>query len=139
MSDHPGYTAYHPRWRRTRVSTWWWLERRAYLRFILRELSSVFVAWFVLFFLLLIRAISQGSAAYERFLDGARHPLMIGLNIVSLLFIVFHAITWFNLTPAAVAVRLRGKRVAPVWVAAPNYVLWVIVSAVVLWLFAGNP
>src|SRR5438132_766531 len=41
------YTEYHPRWYRTRVSTWWWLARWPYLKFILREISSVFVAWFV--------------------------------------------------------------------------------------------
>ena len=33
---------------RVRMSTYWWLGRRAYLKFILREISSVFVAWFVL-------------------------------------------------------------------------------------------
>ena len=47
MSSTPSYTLYHPRWHRTRVSTYWWLGRRRYFLFILRELSSVFVAWAV--------------------------------------------------------------------------------------------
>jgi len=37
----------HPRWYRKRVSTYWWLQRWEYLRFVLREISSVFVAIFV--------------------------------------------------------------------------------------------
>ena len=45
------------------MSTYWWLEKRAYLLFILRELSSVFVAWFVVFLLLLVAAVSQGRRA----------------------------------------------------------------------------
>ena len=43
----PHYTEYHPRWYRPRVSTYWWLGRWPYLRFILRELSSLAVAFFV--------------------------------------------------------------------------------------------
>ena len=63
MSERPIYTEYHPRWYRTRVSTWWWLKRRPYLAFILRELSSVFVAWSVVFLLLLVAAVSGGGTA----------------------------------------------------------------------------
>lgn len=136
MNDSGGYTAYHPRWLRKRVSTWWWLERWSYLRFILRELSSVFVAWFVLYFLLLLRAVVRGDAAYQAFMDWSSHPVLIALNAVSLVFIVFHAITWFNLTPAAMAVRVKGKRVAPFWIAAPNYIVWVGISLVLFWLLA---
>ena len=105
------YTEYHPRWLRPRVSTYWWLQRRAYLKFILRELSSVFVAWFVVFLLLLVRAVSQGAPAYEQFLQWAAHPLVLVLNVVSLLFVVFHAVTWFNLAPQAMVVHVGGKRV----------------------------
>ena len=47
MSGRAAYTEYHPRWLRRRPSTYWWLERRAYLSFITRELSSIFIAWFV--------------------------------------------------------------------------------------------
>jgi len=138
MNDGAGYTPYHPRWLRTRVSTWWWIERWSYLRFILRELSSVFVAWFVVYFLLLIRAINQGDAAYQGFLEWSRHPVLIVLNVISMIFIVFHAITWFNLTPAAMAVHVKGRRVPPFWIAAPNFVLWAAISLVAAWLLVGN-
>src|SRR2546428_14011337 len=61
------YTEYHPRWYRTHVSTWWWLARWPYLKFILREISSVFVAWFVAVLFLPIRAPSHGPDASSRF------------------------------------------------------------------------
>ena len=50
-----------PQWYREPVSTWWWLRRRSYVAFILREVSSVFVAWSVVFLLLLVHAVGQGD------------------------------------------------------------------------------
>jgi fumarate reductase subunit C len=133
-SEKSAYTEYHPRWYRTRVSTFWWLERRTYLIFILRELSSVFVAWFVVFLLLLIHAVSQGNDQYQRFLDWADNPWVILLNLVALLFMLLHAVTWFNLTPQALVLRLRGQRVPRSWIAASVYAGWVVVSVFLAWL-----
>ena len=50
------------------------------------------------------------------------------------MFVAFHAVTWFNLAPQAMVVRLRGKRVPGVWIAAANYAAWAVVSALVAWL-----
>src|SRR6266571_6775155 len=55
------YTEFHPRWYRPRMSVFWWVGRRSYLLFVLRELSSVFVAWSVVFLLLLVHAVGQGG------------------------------------------------------------------------------
>src|SRR5207237_6760898 len=52
------YTEYPAKGYRVRMSTYWWLGQRAYLKFILRELSSIFVAWFVIETLLQIRALN---------------------------------------------------------------------------------
>ena len=125
------YTEYHPRWYRSRVSTWWWLARWPYLRFILREISSVFVAWFVMVLLLQIRALSRGPDAYARFQHWLQNPLVLLLNLVTLFFVVFHAITWFNLAPSAMAVRFRGKRVPDLFIVGANYAAWAAVSLVV--------
>ncbi len=70
MSAPRAYTEYHPRWYREPVSTRWWLRRRSYVAFILREVSSVFVvAWSVLFLLLLICAVGNGSGSYADYVD----------------------------------------------------------------------
>jgi fumarate reductase subunit C len=138
MSERPVYTTYHPRWLRSRPSTYWWLKRRAYLAFITRELSSIFIAWFVVYLLLLVRAVSQSDASYRQFLGWSRHPLVVLLNVVTLAFVVIHAVTWFNLAPKALVVRLRGRRVPASLVAAANYLAWVLATALVLWLLVGG-
>jgi fumarate reductase subunit C len=138
MSTPTSYTEYHPRWHRTRLGTLWWLRRRSYFVFILRELSSVFVAWYVVFLLLLIHAIGEGNDEYQRFLHWAANPWVVGVNVIALMFVLFHAITWFNLAPKAMVVRLRGKRVPSAWIAGSNYLAWAAVSALVAWLVLGR-
>ena len=134
MNDITASTAYHPRWYRRRVSTYWWLWRGAYLKFILRELSSVFVAYVVGLILLQLRALSHGPEAYAAFQGWLKTPHIIALNGVSLLFVLFHTITWFNLAPRALVVRMRGKRVPDLLIAGSNYVAWLVVSVAVAWL-----
>jgi fumarate reductase subunit C len=134
MLDNPVHSAYHQQWLRRRVSTYWWLERRSYFAFILREVSSVFIAWFVMFLLLLLRAVAAGEQPYLQFLAWAAAPWVVLLNVVSLLFVIFHAITWFNLAPAAIVVHMHGRRVPGRVIAGSNYVAAIVASAVVAWL-----
>lgn len=56
----------------------------------------------------------------------------MALNIVTLAFLVLHSITWFNLTPAAAVVKLRGQRVPPAAIAGGAYAGWVVVTALVV-------
>jgi fumarate reductase subunit C len=62
-------------------------------------------------------------------------PRLLAFNIVAFLFVLYHTITWFNLTPTAMVVRLRGKRVPDSIVAGSNYLAWLIVSVIVAWIF----
>ena len=141
MSQPPrssSYTEYHPRWYRPRVSTWWWMGRWSYLKFILREISSVFVAWFIVELLMLIHAISSGQGtfpqqAYREFLIWLRNPVVVFLNLVSLFFVIFHAVTWFNLAAAAMVVRVKGKKIPGALIAGSNYAAWIVVSAILAW------
>jgi fumarate reductase subunit C len=134
MSQARPYTEFHPRWHRRRVSTWWWLGRGSYRRFILREISSVFVAWFVGVTLAQIYCLSQDADTYARLQEWLRRPLVLTVNAISLAFVVLHAVTWFNLAPKALVVRLGGKPVPGFWIAAANYAVWLIVSVVVAWV-----
>ena len=116
------------------IPVFWWLERRSYLVFVLRELSSVFIAWFVVYLLLLINAVSDGSAEYQRFLDRSGHWWVVAINVIALLFVLLHSVTWFALAPKAIVVRRRGHRVPPRLIAVAHYAAWVVLSAVVAWV-----
>jgi fumarate reductase subunit C len=137
MSETEISTPYHPRWLRPRVSTYWWLEKPAYLTFMLREGSCVFVGWFTVYLLLLLNALLEGPLAYELFLAWSATPWVLFLNVVTLAFVVFHAITFFQATPQAMVVRLGRMRVPPQAVLLGHYAGWVVVSAIVAFVLLG--
>src|SRR5947199_9764669 len=132
------YTEYHARWSLTAGSTWWWLARWPYLKFILREISCVFVAWFVVVLLLQIRALSRGPDAYARFEHWLQNSGIVLLKLIALFFVVFHAITWFNLTPRPMVVRLGGTRVRDRWIVSADHAAWAAVSLVVAWFLVRS-
>ena len=119
---------------RPRVSTWWWTRKRTYFVFVMRELSSVFIAWFVVYLLIFVYAVGQSEAAYQRFLDWAASPWVTVLNVVALVFVLLHTVTWFSLTPQAMAVRVAGRTVPSFHIIAGQYTGLVVVSGFVLWL-----
>jgi fumarate reductase subunit C len=120
------------------VSVFWWARRTSYLVFIMRELSSVFVAWFVVYLLLLVSAVHGGSERYQQFLDWSARPWVLLLNVVALMFVLLHGFTWFNLAPKALVVRIRGRQVPPRMVAAGHFGAWAVASAVVALIVLGG-
>src|SRR5262249_58238044 len=77
MSDtriqRPGL--YYPKMRAT-----WWLSRPGYVRFMIREATSVFIAIFLVEFLMLVRAIGQGPQAYAAMMACLASPGAIAFN-----------------------------------------------------------
>jgi fumarate reductase subunit C len=95
------------------VSRLWWLKKRTYFLFVMRELSSIFVAWFAVFLMIMVFAIGRGEASYQNFMNWAGSPIVIVINIVALGFLILHTVTWFALTPQAMVVRGPGGRQVP--------------------------
>ena len=134
MSAGPHYTPYHPKWYRRRVSVWWWMESGSYTGFVLRELSAVAVAFFAVLLIAQIRALARGPEAYARFAAILSAPAVLVPSVVAFLFVLFHAVTWFNLAPTAMVVRVRGKRVPDGAISGSNYAAWIVLSAAVAFL-----
>ena len=134
MVENHLQTAYHPRWLRPHISTYWWIEKPAYLAFILREGSCMFVAWFTAYLLLLLRAVQQGEAAYQAFLTWSATPSIGAVNLVTMAFLTFHAVTFFQAAPQALVVHLGHHRVPARVMLAAHFAAWAVASAVVFWL-----
>ena len=45
---------------------------------------------------------------------------MIALNVVALVFVLLHTVTWFGLTPQAMAVRVMGRKVPAFGTSSPG-------------------
>jgi fumarate reductase subunit C len=137
MNGTPAYTDYHPRWLRRHVSTYWWLEKPAYFAFILREASCMFVAWFVVYLLVLMAAVLEGEASYQQVLTWSATPWVVALNVVSFLFLILHAVTFFEAAPQAMVMHVGRTRVPDRLVLLGHYAAWAAASAVVAWLLIG--
>ena len=134
MSAEARYSAYHPKWYRRPMSLLWWLHNRSYFMFAMRELTSVFVGFVAFVYLWQLRALVQGPEAYARVIALQRAPLFVAINVVALVFVLYHAITWFNLAPKAMVVRVGGRRM-PDWViAALHYGGCLVLSGAVAWV-----
>ncbi len=131
LSTH--YSKYRPTYYRTCVPIFWWVHKWVHIKFITRELTSVFVAFYAIVLLLQTRALIRGPETYENFLAWLKTPFSIVLNTVAFMFVLFHSITWFNLAPKALVIRLGEKQVPGTLIAASNYVAWIVVSIVIAW------
>jgi fumarate reductase subunit C len=115
----------------------WWVRRPAYLVFVLRELTSLGVAWSIAYLVLLLRAVEQGTA--EAFWELAGQPWMVAVNLLALAATIFHSITWLSLAPKATVVRLGGWRVPAPMIASGNYAAWAAISAIIAFLLLRSP
>lgn len=111
----------------------WWTKRPSYLFFIARELTSVAVAYFAIVMLLLIKALSQGEVAYNEFIVGLKSPLMMAGTLIAFVGLLFHSITWFNLAPKAMVIKIGKYRVPGVLITLGNYAGWLLISGVISW------
>ncbi len=108
----------------------WWMMKKTYVLFIVRELTCVFVGGYALFLLVLVARHDEPQA----FVAWLNSPLLIVLQIIALPMVLYHSITWFNLTPKVMVVWRGEERVSPLLIAGANYVAWVILSIAIFYI-----
>ena len=117
-----------------RVPILWWMNRWVDIRFIIRELTSVFVAGYAVVFLFYIRSVLQGPEAFARLSERLASPMCIALHAFALVALLYHSITWFNLAPKAMVVKVGENRIPNVVIVVMNYAGWAAISIVIFWL-----
>lgn len=111
----------------------WWLRKRTWFLFMARELTSVFVLGYAIVLMVLVARASD-AAAFERLVESLRSPWSIVLHLVALAMVLYHTITWINLTPKVMVLWRGEDQVNPRLIAGSLYVGWLVVSVVVAWL-----
>ena len=87
----------------------WWTDRAFYIAYMLREGTAFLGAWVALEFLIIIFAPIFGLHPKVATAAILSNPIVILLNIISLVAVLYHAITWFNLMPKAVRMFTNGN------------------------------
>jgi len=95
-----------------RMPAGWWLKNPRYFLYMLRELSAVFAALWVVLFMLQLPQLAGGPATRADWLKDVQSPGWIIFSLVSLLFVLYHAWTAFTSTGTLVYLRI-GKTPTP--------------------------
>ncbi len=132
------YKLFHPKWHRTRIPIFWWLRKRAYTKFITRELTSVFVAYGALLLLWQVWMVTRGPEAYARFIAWLKHPLVSGAHVIVLVVLLFHTVTWLNLAPKALVLHLGRRRIPNVVILVAHYGALLGATALFFWILVGR-
>ena len=116
----------------------WWLRSRAYVLFVVREFTSVLIAVYLVVFLIFLQRIAAGPSSYESYLPWLAQPAVLAFHLVALAAALYHSITWLQLTPMTVVIRIRGHRVPAPMIVATNVAAWVAISMLIVWLVVGT-
>jgi fumarate reductase subunit C len=117
-------------------TTWWWLARPRYIRYMAREVSCIFIAAYTTVIVVGLVRLSQGAAAWDAFLEALRTPVSVAFHLLALAFALYHTATWFKLTPKAMPIQLGEAQLPGGVIVGAHYAGWAVVSALVL-LLAG--
>jgi len=77
----------------------WWRRNPFFVRYMIREASAPLFYLYALWLVAGIVALSLGPSIYAAWWTVAQHLLMIVLNLVILVFAVYHTWTWFSVLP----------------------------------------
>lgn len=87
----------------------WWLRRRGYMLYMVRELTAVPIAVWMVLFLVEITRLRQGAGGY-RSLFG--EPVFVAVSVVCLAAAAWHSWTFLNLAGLIMRIPL-GERTVP--------------------------
>jgi fumarate reductase subunit C len=110
----------------------WFLKRWPYRIFMLRELSAVFLALYMVLLLLLVVKVHDSANAFKDHVETLRSPALIVFHVVALLFALLHSVTWFQAMPKGLPLRRGEEKVPPLLLIGVNYAVMLGLTAIVL-------
>ena len=111
----------------------WFLHNRHLVKFMIRELTSFFVAGYAIFLLVMIYQANRGPGEFHQFYTRVlQSGWFKAYGWISLIFVGFHSLTSFNAAPTIMAPRWGEDKVDPRMIIGANYALWLIVSLIIL-------
>jgi fumarate reductase subunit C len=110
----------------------WFLRRWPYRLFMLRELSAVFLAAYMVLLLVLVTKVHDGRHAVKSFESTLKSPGLLVFSSIALLFALLHSVTWFQAVPKALPLRRGENKVPPRLLIGVHYAVMLALSAIIL-------
>ena len=116
----------------------WWKRNTFYLRYMAREMTSVFVAAYAVVLLVGLVRLGQGEAAFNGWLQALKSPQSLVFHLVLFAAFVYHTVSWFNIMPITMPMMfLGGKQVPPGTITGVGLVAAVIACAALFVIVRG--
>jgi fumarate reductase subunit C len=115
-------------------SRWWWTKNPFFLRYMIREGTSVFVLVYSLILILGLYQLKQGEAGWQQWLSLLNHPVIIAFNLLALAAALYHAVTWFKLAPKIMVVRLGDWKLPERLMVVGQWIGMLLISSILLTL-----
>jgi len=88
----------------------WWRKNPYFVRYMIREGSSVFLALYTIILLVGLLRLTQGEAAWEAWRGALTSPVSLVFHWLALLTVGYHAYTWWKVAPkTAPDIRIAGR------------------------------
>lgn len=116
--------------------TSWFFRHPRYLRYMAREVTSLFVGAYCVLLVVAMQRLSAGPEAWQGFLESLRSAESIVFHLLAATAAFYHAGTWFNATQKALPLQIGEEFVNGNYISGAHYVVWALLSLVVLY-FAG--
>ena len=84
------------------VKRGWWLQRRKYILYMIREATAFVNLWVAVELTAIILAAAFVPDAAQRIDELVTHPAVIAFHIVALLATIMHTVTWYHIFPSGV-------------------------------------
>jgi fumarate reductase subunit C len=117
----------------------WWLKKYRYFMYMMRELTALFAALWVIGFLVqlpMMAGYPENMAAYNAWLDYVRSPWWILFSFICLIFVLYHAVTFINLMGTVMTARFGKIRIGGGMVVAPMMLAWlgitILLAAIIM-------
>lgn len=105
----------------------WFLRRRGYVLYVIREFTAVPIALWMVWFLVEVARLKDGRAGYHPHLSG----LFIGASAVVLVFALWHSITFLSLSGLIMRIPLGDRSVPSRVIAGGAFTGLVVASAII--------
>jgi fumarate reductase subunit C len=112
----------------------WWRRNPYFVRYMVREGSSVFLAAYAVILLIGLLRLSQGPAAWDAWRGVLGQPLSIVFHWLALLTVSYHAYTWWKVAPKTAPDLRVGGRPLPEIVVTAGGVLATIGASILIYV-----
>ena len=108
----------------------WWQKLDFYKAYMVREATSIFAVWFCIVLLYGVLCLASNPVpdlGIVDFIGFLRNPIVVLLNIITLIATLYHTATYFVMTPKVMNIIVKNERL-------PHHVLrnalWAVTAVI---------